>query len=635
MATVILPVELREEQARQDAARLQRSIDDLRQSVDRLGPAFRTATSQFASFGNASSQVRRARTEVEGVNRSLRSMRRGAALAGRALGAIGLAGGIGAGISFAARQFVRLTDSAARTNTLFRQITDSAEDLADQQGRVYDLAVQLRVPVEGVAALYTRTALALQGAYPAEQIQRFTRSITQLGIASGASGIEFAQAARQLTQGIGSGILAGEELKALLEGLPEVGRALARELGVSFGELRTLGAAGRLTGERVFTGLSSENVARAAAEQYRSVNITFGQAADAFNSALQRGFTEFQQTGNHIENLNTTLQSEVVPAVLQLAEGFLFIAGLPAVFERWRQGLEDIIDDIPVTAADEDRQRTLALQLGAGMFFEAQTPPPPTPPTPQEVQRQQTADTNTALEAHFELEIRYDAFAARRQADEEARAAELDRIAEEDERREREKLLYIAGLRREYYEDEQRRARDAARADEMTREAAERAAEAHARAAARAQQVWSSTWESIGQAASSAFRNFEDNAQGWLRLAQNILGVLSQIQRTREFQSGETPSNSTSFLRGLFSFFHDGRMPTNLNDRREIPAIIRANEAVFTPDQLQSFAGGGMRVSVQQNISVQRPDDPQFVSQLRRNAYEVGAIVSATQQRDF
>jgi tape measure domain-containing protein len=51
----------------------------------------------------------------------------------------------------------------------------------------------------------------------------------------------------QLSQGLASGTLRGEELNSVMEQTPRLAQALAQGMGVSIGQLRAMGAEGRIT----------------------------------------------------------------------------------------------------------------------------------------------------------------------------------------------------------------------------------------------------------------------------------------------------------------------------------------------------------------------------------------------------
>lgn len=99
-----------------------------------------------------------------------------------------------------------------------------------------------------------RTALNSVGASNA-QVNELVETLANFGRISGARPQEAANAIIQLGQGLASGRLQGDELRSILENLPALAVELARELGVTVGELRKMGEEGRLTAENVFPAL--------------------------------------------------------------------------------------------------------------------------------------------------------------------------------------------------------------------------------------------------------------------------------------------------------------------------------------------------------------------------------------------
>jgi tape measure domain-containing protein len=89
--------------------------------------------------------------------------------------------------------------------------------------------------------------------------QRDTLQITELlGKAikvSGATGAEAASAMTQFGQALGSGKLAGDELRSLLENAPYLMQQLAKGIGVPVGALKQLGEDGKLTADVVTNAL--------------------------------------------------------------------------------------------------------------------------------------------------------------------------------------------------------------------------------------------------------------------------------------------------------------------------------------------------------------------------------------------
>jgi tape measure domain-containing protein len=90
--------------------------------------------------------------------------------------------------------------------------------------------------------------------------QRDTLQVTELLAkaikVSGASAVEAKAAVLQFGQALGSGKLAGDELRSLLETAPYLMRQLADGIGVPVGSLKTLGEQGKLTADVVVNALT-------------------------------------------------------------------------------------------------------------------------------------------------------------------------------------------------------------------------------------------------------------------------------------------------------------------------------------------------------------------------------------------
>ncbi len=128
-----------------------------------------------------------------------------------------------------------------------------------------------RSAMVGLQAISARTQTELSA--NAQVFTRLNQSIKQMGgtqndtlrvtellgmavKVSGASAQESASAMLQFGQALGSGKLAGDELRSLLENAPYLMRQLADGLGVPIGALKGLGEQGKLTADVVVNALS-------------------------------------------------------------------------------------------------------------------------------------------------------------------------------------------------------------------------------------------------------------------------------------------------------------------------------------------------------------------------------------------
>ena len=149
---------------------------------------------------------------------------------------------------------------------------------------VFEVAQRTGAAVGEVGALFTKLATAgKQLNLTNADALALTESITQATALSGANAQSATAAITQFSQAIASGVLRGEELNSILENSPRLARALADGLGVTTGELRKLGEAGTLTGERVIQALQGQS--RALQAEFNQLPPTVGRAISALSNA--------------------------------------------------------------------------------------------------------------------------------------------------------------------------------------------------------------------------------------------------------------------------------------------------------------------------------------------------------------
>ena len=228
--------------------------------------------------------------------RSLERIQGGADRASRGLDLLNVAvrgvqiAGLSAGLRAVVVAGDALTQSMGRLNTAL----GSVERAGEIYERLYRDSLQTGVAVRESVDAFARFSIAAReiGATSA-QVATLVGGLQRIAIASGASQQEIASSTQQLAQALASGTLQGDELRSILEGLPTLAQALARELGVSIGELRKLGSEGKLTADTVFPALLRA-VERLNGEFERaplSVGRAFGQltaATDQFLAQLDQ-----------------------------------------------------------------------------------------------------------------------------------------------------------------------------------------------------------------------------------------------------------------------------------------------------------------------------------------------------------
>tara|TARA_R110000851_G_scaffold268071_2_gene420696 strand:+ start:23592 stop:26681 length:3090 start_codon:yes stop_codon:yes gene_type:complete len=158
----------------------------------------------------------------------------------------------GIGIALVVRELGQAVDAYTNLQNRVRTVTTGQAELDSVTRQLFQTANDTRGAFDATAEVYARTALAAKDlGITQEQTLAFTKSLNQ-AVALGGSSAEEARAGMiQLSQGLASGALRGDELRSVLEQLPVVADVIAKSLGVTRGELRELGAQGKITAQDI------------------------------------------------------------------------------------------------------------------------------------------------------------------------------------------------------------------------------------------------------------------------------------------------------------------------------------------------------------------------------------------------
>ncbi|MGE6308877.1 tape measure protein, partial [Bacillus safensis] len=164
-------------------------------------------------------------------------------------------------------------------------VTDSTLQLAYAQQSVFQVAQDARQSMESTAQVYQRIAQnAKQLGLNFGEVASISKTVSQAVALSGASAQAADASMVQFGQALASGTLRGDELNSIMEQTPALAQAIARGLGVTIGQLRTMGADGKLTSEKVVEAL--QNQKDKVNELSSVLTVTSSQAMTAFNNSL-------------------------------------------------------------------------------------------------------------------------------------------------------------------------------------------------------------------------------------------------------------------------------------------------------------------------------------------------------------
>ena len=166
-------------------------------------------------------------------------------------GAFTLAAGAAAAIQIG-KFAMESSDSVTRMENRLRAVGVAEEYVSGTSEQLYDMANRLKMNWGDVGQVYGRVALATKElGISSYRTFQFVESLGEAVKLSGAGAAEANAAMIQLSQGLASGTLRGEELNSVLEQLPYVADIIAKSLYVTRGELRALGQEGKITAEDI------------------------------------------------------------------------------------------------------------------------------------------------------------------------------------------------------------------------------------------------------------------------------------------------------------------------------------------------------------------------------------------------
>lgn len=246
---------------------VERLVLELSADVSRLERGMRS--------GQAIAERRARAIEKSFDEMNKRSSRSVDSMAGNIKAALG-----GIALTAAAREVQQYADTWTRATNQLLAAGNSQEQAGAKLDQLTNIALRSRSSLEGTITLYNRL-IATSGELGVSQdrVARVVETVNKALATSNMTASERASAITQLSQGLGSGTLAGDELKAIRENSAALSKAIADEFGVSIGELKKLGEEGALTSARVFRGLE-----KATAEVETAFGKTRATVDDAFTN---------------------------------------------------------------------------------------------------------------------------------------------------------------------------------------------------------------------------------------------------------------------------------------------------------------------------------------------------------------
>ncbi|OEG82196.1 hypothetical protein AN661_0206715 [Enterobacter hormaechei subsp. hoffmannii] len=214
------------------------------------------------------------------------------------------------------QQVSQYADAWTTLNNKLANAIRPNEQLLDVTERVFNITQQTRSSLDATATLYARLERGTrQYNTSAEDLAKLTTIINQGFVVSGATAQEAENAIIQLSQGLASGALRGEEFNSVNEQGNRLIVALADSMGVGIGQMRQMAAAGKLTTDVVVKGLLSQGVT--IGNEFANTTTTISQALQVAGNNITKFFGENStvKTGTAIFNDAVISVSENIGAL--------------------------------------------------------------------------------------------------------------------------------------------------------------------------------------------------------------------------------------------------------------------------------------------------------------------------------
>ncbi|MBY5303632.1 tape measure protein [Salmonella enterica subsp. enterica] len=214
------------------------------------------------------------------------------------------------------QQVSQYADAWTTLNNKLANALRPSEQLVDVTERVFNITQQTRGSLDATASLYARLERATREyGTSADDLAKLTTIINQGFVVSGATAQEAENAIIQLSQGLASGALRGEEFNSVNEQGNRLIVALADSMGVGIGQMRQMAAAGKLTTDVVVNGLLSQGVT--IGNEFANTTTTISQALQVAGNNITKFFGENStvKTGTAIFNDAVISVSENIGAL--------------------------------------------------------------------------------------------------------------------------------------------------------------------------------------------------------------------------------------------------------------------------------------------------------------------------------
>ena len=235
------------------------------------------------------------RAEIKSI---VAQMNKGLQFAGAVTG-IGLAANAVKDVAVAAAQTAdQLTSIRSRINL----INDGSQTTAEIMDKIYGAANRSRGSYIDMADSVAKLNMLAKDAFSSnDEAIYFVEQLNKQFKISGAGIQEASAAMYQLTQAMASGKLQGDEFRSIMENAPLLAQSIAKEMGMSVGQLKEMSSQGLITADIIKSALF--NAAEETDARFGEIPVTFAEVGQSVQNQLIQAFQPV------LEQLSTLPQS--------------------------------------------------------------------------------------------------------------------------------------------------------------------------------------------------------------------------------------------------------------------------------------------------------------------------------------
>lgn len=193
---------------------------------------------------------------------------------------LGLIGGVAL-----AHSLIEISDKFSLMRSRIRLVTQAGEDMYAIEEKLAEQAMRNRADLKSTIDLYTRLRQSrkdLSDEVTRDLVDKWSKSL----IISASSAQEAASSTQQFSQAMAAGVLAGQELRSVIQGNSAFATYLAEGLGVTTGALKAMGEEGKLTLDVILKAMA--NAGHTIEHDFAKKALTVHQALINVDTALTR-----------------------------------------------------------------------------------------------------------------------------------------------------------------------------------------------------------------------------------------------------------------------------------------------------------------------------------------------------------